>query len=39
VRKDNLGLARQLQAALNDLTASGELRAIFGKYGVQALKA
>ena len=39
VRKDNLGLARRLQAALNDLTAGGELRALFAKYGVQALKA
>jgi ABC-type amino acid transport substrate-binding protein len=35
VRKDNLGLARRLQAALNDLAASGDLRAIFAKYGVQ----
>ena len=35
VRKDNVGLARQLQAALNDMAASGELRTLFAKYGVQ----
>lgn len=38
VKKGNVGLARQLQAALNDMTASGELRTIFAKYGVQAVK-
>ena len=38
VRKDNLGLARRLQAALNDMAASGELQSIFAKYGVQAVK-
>lgn len=38
VRKDNLGLARRLQAALNEMVASGELRTIFAKYGVQAVK-
>jgi ABC-type amino acid transport substrate-binding protein len=38
VRKDNLGLARRLQAALNDMAANGELRTIFAKYGVQAVK-
>jgi len=38
VKKDNLGLARKLQAALNDMAASGELKAIFAKYGVQAVK-
>jgi ABC-type amino acid transport substrate-binding protein len=38
VKKDNVGLARQLQAALNDLAASGELKAIFAKYGVQAVR-
>jgi ABC-type amino acid transport substrate-binding protein len=38
VKKDNLGLARQLQAALNDLAASGELKTIFAKYGVQAVR-
>lgn len=39
VKKANVGLARKLQAALNDMTASGELRTIFAKYGVQAVKA
>jgi ABC-type amino acid transport substrate-binding protein len=38
VKKDNLGLARKLQAALNDMAASGELKTIFAKYGVQAVK-
>jgi ABC-type amino acid transport substrate-binding protein len=38
VKKDNLGLARKLQAALNDMAASGELKTIFAKYGVQAIK-
>jgi ABC-type amino acid transport substrate-binding protein len=38
VRKDNVGLARQLQAALNDMAASGELRMLFGKYGVQVVR-
>ncbi len=38
VKKDNLGLARQLQAALNDLAASGELKTIFAKYGVQVVR-
>ena len=38
VKKDNLDLARRLQAALNDLAASGELKAIFAKYGVQAVR-
>jgi len=38
VRKDNLGLACQLQAALNDLAASGELKTIFAKYGVQDVR-
>jgi ABC-type amino acid transport substrate-binding protein len=38
VKKDNLGLARQLQAALNDLAASGELQTIFAKYGVHAVR-
>jgi ABC-type amino acid transport substrate-binding protein len=38
VKKANVGLARQLQAALNDMVASGELRTIFAKYGVQAVK-
>jgi ABC-type amino acid transport substrate-binding protein len=38
VRKDNVGLARQLQAALNDMVASGELRTLFAKYGVQVVR-
>jgi ABC-type amino acid transport substrate-binding protein len=38
VKKDNLDLARKLQAALNDLAASGELKTIFAKYGVQAVR-
>jgi ABC-type amino acid transport substrate-binding protein len=38
VKKDNLGLARKLQAALNDMAASGELKTIFAKYGVQAVR-
>ena len=38
VKKDNLGLARKLQAALNDMAASGELKTIFAKYGVQIMK-
>jgi ABC-type amino acid transport substrate-binding protein len=38
VKKDNLGLARKLQAALNDMAASGELKTIFAKYGVQVVK-
>jgi ABC-type amino acid transport substrate-binding protein len=37
VKKNNLGLARQLQAALNDMAASGELKTIFAKYGVQVV--
>ncbi|MFS2025828.1 substrate-binding periplasmic protein [Massilia sp. CT11-137] len=38
VKKDNLGLARRLQAALNDLAASGELKTLFAKYGVQVVR-
>lgn len=38
VRKDDEEVARQLQAALNDMAASGELRAIFAKHGVQVVK-
>lgn len=38
VKKDNLGLARKLQAALNDMAASGELKTIFAKYDVQAVR-
>jgi ABC-type amino acid transport substrate-binding protein len=38
VRKDNEELARRLQAAMNELSASGELAALFAKHGVQAAK-
>lgn len=38
VRKDNEELARRLQAALNEMSASGELAALFAKHGVQAAK-
>jgi ABC-type amino acid transport substrate-binding protein len=38
VRKDNVGLARQLQAALNDMASSGELRTLFARYGVQVVR-
>jgi cystine transport system substrate-binding protein len=38
VRKDDLEVARLLQAAINDMAANGELKAIFAKYGVQVVK-
>lgn len=38
VKKGDEELARRLQAALNDLSASGELKALFAKHGVQAVK-
>ena len=38
VREDDTELARLLQSALNEMTASGELKAIFAKYGVQVVK-
>lgn len=34
VRKDDQDVARRLQQALNDMKASGELKAIFARYGV-----
>ncbi|MES2263386.1 MAG: transporter substrate-binding domain-containing protein [Pseudomonadota bacterium] len=37
VRKDDQDIARQLQAALNEMAASGELKTIFAKYGVQVV--
>jgi ABC-type amino acid transport substrate-binding protein len=37
VRKDDLELAKLIQAALNGMVKNGELRAIFAKYGVQAV--
>lgn len=38
VRKDNTEVARKLQAALNELAASGELKEIFARHGVQLAK-
>lgn len=38
VRKDDLEIAKRLQNAMNELSASGELKAIFAKYGVQVVK-
>lgn len=38
VRKDKTEMARKLQAALNELAASGELKAIFARHGVQLAK-
>jgi ABC-type amino acid transport substrate-binding protein len=38
VRKDNVEMARKLQAALNELAASGELKEIFARHGVQLVK-
>lgn len=38
VRKDDLETAKLLQAATNELAASGELQAIFAKHGVQVAK-
>jgi len=38
VKKDNVDLARRLQAALNEMAADGELKAVFAKYGVQVVK-
>ena len=38
VRKDNEDLARRLQAAVNEMTASGELAALFEKHGVKAVR-
>lgn len=38
VKKDNVELARRLQAALNEMADNGELKAVFAKYGVQVVK-
>jgi ABC-type amino acid transport substrate-binding protein len=38
VRKDDIELARKLQAAMNEMAANGELKAIFARYGVQVVK-
>ena len=35
VKKDNTEVAKKLQAALNELAASGELKEIFARHGVQ----
>ena len=37
VRKDDTEVARLLQAAMNEMTASGELKAIFARHGVQVV--
>ncbi len=37
VRKDNTEVARMLQAALNEMVASGEMKAIFARHGVQVV--
>lgn len=37
VRKENEELGRRLQAALNEMSASGELKALFARHGVQAV--
>lgn len=37
VRKDDTEMARLLQAAINEMKASGELKAIFEKHGVQVV--
>lgn len=38
VKKDETDLAKLLQQAMNEMSASGELAAIFGKYGVSVVK-
>ncbi len=38
VKKENTELAKQLQAAVNDLFASGEMAALFAKHGVKSIK-
>lgn len=38
VHKDNEELARRLQAAMNELAASGELAALFARHGVQPVR-
>ena len=37
VRKDDTEVARLLQKAMNELAASGELKAIFAKHGVKSV--
>lgn len=38
VRKDDVEVAKLLQSAMNDLRSSGELQAIFAKYGVHLVQ-
>jgi cystine transport system substrate-binding protein len=38
VREDDTDMARLLQAAINEMAANGELKAIFAKHGVQVVK-
>ena len=38
VRKDDVEIARKLQAAINKMAANGELKAIFARHGVQVVK-
>lgn len=38
VRKDDVEIARKLQAAINDMAANGELKAIFARHGVQIVR-
>ena len=38
VRKEDTEMATRLQAAINEMAANGELKAIFAKYGVQVVK-
>jgi L-cystine transport system substrate-binding protein len=38
VREDDVEIAKKLQAAVNEMSANGELKAIFAKYGVQVVK-
>jgi len=38
VRKEDTDVATRLQAAINEMAANGELKAIFAKYGVQVVK-
>lgn len=38
VKKENTELAKKLQAAVNDLFATGEMAALFAKHGVKSIK-
>lgn len=38
VRKDDVEVASKLQAAINEMAANGELKAIFARHGVQIVK-